>query len=154
MSFCNKNDYDFQWQNVYDQMFTIDGQESTIENDGSKRLILLPMLTYTLISTMLQKLKYLPNSCFNRILIGSPFSINSIVNFVHKYFFPYSETPVCGLRSLNQTSPSLMYRLTEILRVLVDGVRKQHIQNITLIFYQKDNINTVNINLRNIFRNM
>jgi hypothetical protein len=54
------------------------------------------------------------------------------------------ETPICGLRPLNRTSPSLMYKLTEILRTLVDGVRKQHILSITMIFYKKNDINTVN----------
>lgn len=125
-------------------MLTINGQESTFENDGSKRLVLLPMITYTVISTMLQKLKYLPESCFNRILIGSLFRWMIFL----KTYFHFLETPVCGLRSLNRTSPSLMYRLTEILRVLVDGVRKQHIENITLLFYQKDHINTVSTRSR------
>ncbi|CAF1119543.1 unnamed protein product [Rotaria sp. Silwood1] len=95
------------WQNLYNQSLTIDGKESIIQTDGTRQLVLLPMMTYTLISTMLQKLKYLPNNCFNRIVIG--------------------ETPICGLRPLSRTSPSLMYKLTEILRTIVDGVRKQHI---------------------------
>jgi hypothetical protein len=53
-------------------------------------------------------------------------------------------TPVCGLRPLNRTSPSLVYKLTEILRTMIDGVRKQHILSITMIFYKKDDLNTVN----------
>jgi hypothetical protein len=36
-----------------------------------------------------------------------------------------------------------MYKLTEILRTLVDGVRKQHILSITMIFYKKNDINTI-----------
>ncbi|CAF1021416.1 unnamed protein product [Adineta steineri] len=111
------------WQNLYNQSLTIDGNESIMQTDGTKQLVLIPMMTYTLISTMLQKLKYLPNQCFNRITIG--------------------ETPVCGLRPLTQKSPSLMYKLTEILRTMVDGVRKQHILSIRMIFYKKNDINTV-----------
>ncbi|CAF0846331.1 unnamed protein product [Adineta ricciae] len=111
------------WQNLYNQSLTINGEESIIQTDGTKQLILLPMMTYTLISTMLQKLKYLPNQCFNRIVIG--------------------DTPICGLKPLTRTSPPLMYKLTEILRPLIDGVRKQHILNITMIFYKKNDINTV-----------
>ncbi|CAF4360568.1 unnamed protein product, partial [Adineta steineri] len=110
------------WQNLYNQSLTIDGNESIMQTDGTKQLVLIPMMTYTLISTMLQKLKYLPNQCFNRITIG--------------------ETPVCGLRPLTQKSPSLMYKLTEILRTMVDGVRKQHILSIRMIFYKKNDINT------------
>ncbi|CAF4340319.1 unnamed protein product, partial [Rotaria sordida] len=49
------------WQNLYNQSLTIDGKESIIQTDGTKQLVLLPMMTYTLISTMLQKSKYLPN---------------------------------------------------------------------------------------------
>ncbi|CAF3471443.1 unnamed protein product [Rotaria sp. Silwood1] len=111
------------WQNLYNQSLTIDGKESIIQTDGTRQLVLLPMMTYTLISTMLQKLKYLPNNCFNRIVIG--------------------ETPICGLRPLSRTSPSLMYKLTEILRTIVDGVRKQHILSITMIFYKNNDINTI-----------
>ncbi|CAM4785631.1 unnamed protein product [Rotaria magnacalcarata] len=111
------------WQNLYTQSLTIDGQESIVQTDGTKQLVLLPMMAYTVISTMIQKLKFLPNYCFNRIVIG--------------------ETPICGLRPLTQTSPSLMYKLTEILRTIVDGVRKQHILSITLIFYKKNDINMV-----------
>ncbi|CAF1651338.1 unnamed protein product [Rotaria magnacalcarata] len=111
------------WQNLYTQSLTIDGRESIVQTDGTKQLVLLPMMTYTVISTMIQKLKFLPNYCFNRIVIG--------------------ETPICGLRPLTQTSPSLMYKLTEILRTIVDGVRKQHILSITLIFYKKNDINMV-----------
>jgi len=37
-----------------------------------------------------------------------------------------------------------MSKLTEILRTIVDGIRKQHILNITMIFYKKNDINTVN----------
>jgi hypothetical protein len=36
-----------------------------------------------------------------------------------------------------------MYKLTEILRIIIDGVRKQHILSITMIFYKKNDINTV-----------
>ncbi len=122
-------------------MFTIDGKESLIQPDGTKQLVLLPMMTYTIISTMLHKLKYLPNSCFNRIVIGR----------LYPYFFLnwiYSRsslgTPVCGLRPVNRTSPSLMQKLTEILRAAIDGVRKQHIMSITMIFYKKDDLKTVN----------
>ncbi|CAF3096116.1 unnamed protein product, partial [Rotaria sp. Silwood2] len=52
-------------------------------------------------------------------------------------------TPICGLRPLSRTSPSLIYKLTEILRTIVDGVRKQHILSITMIFYKKNGINTI-----------
>ncbi|CAF3345407.1 unnamed protein product, partial [Rotaria sp. Silwood2] len=52
-------------------------------------------------------------------------------------------TPICGLRPLSRKSPSLMYKLTEILRTIVDGVRKQHILRITMIFYKKNDINTI-----------
>ena len=64
-------------------------------------------------------------------------NLNELVQFI------YLETPICGLRPLTRTSPSLMYKLTEILRILIDGVRKQHIHNITMIFYKKNDINTV-----------
>ena len=36
-----------------------------------------------------------------------------------------------------------MITLTEILRIVVDGVRKAQIASVTLIFYKKNNINTV-----------
>lgn len=36
-----------------------------------------------------------------------------------------------------------MYKITEILRLLVDGVRKQHITGITMVFYKQNDINTV-----------
>ena len=36
-----------------------------------------------------------------------------------------------------------MHKLTDILRTIVDGVRKQHVLGVTMIFYQKDNIDTV-----------
>ncbi|UJR25037.1 hypothetical protein I4U23_006397 [Adineta vaga] len=111
------------WQNLYDQTLTINGEESIIQTDGTKQLVFLPMMTYTLISTMLQKLKYLPSQCFNRFLIG--------------------HTPICGLKPLTRTSPPLMYKLTEILRPVIDGVRKQHILSVTMIFYKKNDVNTV-----------
>ena len=66
----------------------------------------------------------------------------SLSNFV-EIFHWYSGTPVCGLRPLNRTSPPLMHKLTEILRPILDGIRKQHILGITMIFYKKTDLNTV-----------
>ncbi len=98
------------------------------------------MMTYTLLSTMVQKLKYLPNQCFNRIVIGGQ-SIFSLSYFL--YFPLFLDTPICGLRQISRTSPSLMHKFTEILRTIVDGVRQQHILSITMIFYKKNDINIV-----------
>lgn len=38
-----------------------------------------------------------------------------------------------------------MQKLIEILRPIVDGIRKQHIHGITMIFYKKTDLNTVDI---------
>ena len=112
-----------------------------IEADGTKQLVLLPMMTYTIVSTMLQKLKYLPNSCFNRMVIGRLYFSFIDLN----EFYGYSGTPICGLRSLTRTSPALMQKLTEILCPILDGIRKQHILSTTMIFYKKTDRNTVNL---------
>ena len=58
------------------------------------------------------------------------------------------DTPICGLRPLDRSSPALMSALTEILRIIVDGVRKEQIDEITMIFYKKNNLNTVERHLR------
>jgi len=112
-----------EWQNLYNQIFTLNGQESIIQNDGSKQLVLIPMMTFTLMSTMLQKIKYLPADCFNRMTIG--------------------KTPICALRPIDQISSSAMVKVAEIFRVIIDGVRKQQISSVTMIFYKKNNINTI-----------
>lgn len=112
-----------------------------IDADGTKQLVLLPMMTYTIVSTMLQKLKYLPNSCFNRMIIGRLY-----FSFIDSNeFCGYLGTPICGLRPLTRTSSTLMQKLIEILHPILDGIRKQHILSITMIFYKKTDLNTVNL---------
>ena len=53
------------------------------------------------------------------------------------------ETPICGLRLVDRNSSVLMSRITDILHVIIDGVRQQQIQCITMIFHQKTNIDNV-----------
>ena len=44
-----------------------------------------------------------------------------------------------------------MVKVAEIFRVIIDGVRKQQISSVTMIFYKKNNINTVRQNTETFF---